>query len=448
MSTATPTQTSAGTGLRSLAALLWRRRVVVALVVAVLAATVGIGLAVAEREYTATARVAATPPQAEAPSAASYEDLLGTMARIAESGPLLEDVSRDTGELSVEQLREQVTGSVVAGTVIIQVAVTDTDPERAARIADAVAAAMPDHDPSNGAFVFHLTEPAEVPEEPSSPDIPITVLAGLVLAVASAVVVAVLVDRTFRTVADADEVAAVTGSTVLGVLPRPEDPEGDPATRPVSPEFGALRALRVGIEFASAEDPTRLLVVASGTGGEAHPGWVEVNLAAALTEVGHRVLLVDADRDGRTRHPLLDRAGEPGLYDVMAGAATLPDAVHRDERLGFAVLGLGDAHLAPPSLLEMRFRDLLAQTEADYDVVLVHAGPVSESEDARIMAIDGALLLTVGSGSVHPRTLQRAVAHLRMVRTRILGVVLTESRASARASVRASARASARGVSR
>jgi Mrp family chromosome partitioning ATPase len=116
----------------------------------------------------------------------------------------------------------------------------------------------------------------------------------------------------------------------------------------------------------------------------------------------------------------------------MAGAVPLADAVHRDERLGFAVLGLGDAHLAPPSLLEMRFRDLLAQTEADYDVVLVHAGPVSESEDARIMAIDGALLLTVASGSVHPRTLQRAVAHLRMVRTRILGVVLTDSRGASR----------------
>ena len=447
MSTADPTPTSTRTGLRALAALLWRRRVVVVLVVAVLAATVGIGLATAEREYTATARVAATPPQSLTPSPASYEDLLGTMARIAESGPLLEDVGRNTGS-RVEDLREQVTGSVVAGTVIIQVAVTDTDPERAALLADEVAAAMPDHDPSNGAFVFHLTEPAEVPESPSSPDVPITVLAGLALALASAVVVAVLVDRTFRSVVDADEVAEVTGATVLGVLPRPEHPDGPPATRPVSPEFGALRALRVGIEFASAQDPTRLLVVASGTGAETHPGWVEVNLAAALTEVGHRVLLVDADRDGRTRHPLLERSGEPGLYDVMAGTVALPDAVHRDEELGFSVLGLGDAHLAPPSLLEMGFRDLLAQTEADYDVVLVHAGSVAESEDARIMAIDGALLLTVGAGSVHPRTLQRAVAHLRMVRTRILGVVLTESRPQSRAQSRAQSRPLARGASR
>ncbi|MBM9459502.1 hypothetical protein JK386_06275 [Nocardioides sp. zg-536] len=436
-STATPLTAAATAaprpgGLRALPALLWRRRWAVLLVIAVVAGTVGLGLATAERHYTATARVAATPAPAASSSAANYEDLLGTMARVATSGPLLEQVARSTGALDVEQLRDRVEGEVVAGTVIIQVAVTDVDPERAALVANAVANELPEHDPSEGAFVFSVTEPAEVPEEASSPDIPVTVLAGMALALGLALAVAVLLDRTFRTVDTPQEVLEATGATVLGVLPQPSDPVGMPATRPRTPETGAFRALRLGVEFASTHQPTRLLVVAPGVGSDPHPGWVEANLAAALADVGHRVLLIDGDRDTPRRHPVLDRDGDPGLYDVLAGSVPLLDAVHPEIEAGFDVLGLGAAHLAPPSLLEMRFRELLEQTEAHYDVVVVHAAAVSVSEDARIMAIHGALLLTVSAGRVNPRHLERVAEHLRMVDTRVLGAVLRDgSRAPA-----------------
>lgn len=92
------------------------------------------------------------------------------------------------------------------------------------------------------------------------------------------------------------------------------------------------------------------------------------------------------------------------------------------------MLPLGNAHVAAPNLLEVRFRRLLAETEGHYDVVLVHAGPVTASEDARILAIDGALLLTVPAGQVHPRGLERAVEHLQMVRIRTLGAAIVGGR--------------------
>ena len=410
-------------GLRALGMLVWRRRGVVLLVFAIVANVVAAGLVVADREYTASARVAATPPPELSTSPASYSDLLGTVADVARSRPLLEEVSSRVSGRSVERLRDEVEGEVVAGTVIIQVSVQDTDPDRAAEIANLVVELLPEHDPSNGSFEFKVTEDAVVPQDFSSPNIPVTALAGLILALLVAIVAAVVADRMFRTVTEPEEMGEVTDTAVLGVIPRPAEPDTVPALDPRTEEFQALRALRIAIEFASAEDPTRLLVVTSASSADPWAGWLEVNVAAALAEVGHRVLVVNADRDSQV-HPALEAPGEQGLYDVLAGGCELLDAVVDGPTEQVDVLPLGQAHLAAPSLLEMRFRGLLEETEETYDVVVVHAASVASSEDARIMAIHGAMLLTVPSGRVHPRYVRRAADHLRMIRLRVLGTVL------------------------
>ena len=411
-------------GLRALGGLLWRRRWTVVLILALVANAIAAGLILADKEYTASARIAATPQQALTPSPASYEDLLGTVADVAESRPLLEDVSERVSDRSADQLGDNVDGEVVPGTVIVQVSVTDTDPERAAESANLIAELLPSHDPSSGAFDYHVTEHAVVPDGFSSPNIPITVLAGLVLALLLALLGAVVVDRLFRTVTEPEEMGEVSDTAVLGVVPKPADPQGVPAVDFWSEEFQAVRALRIAVEFASAEDPTRLLVVTSASGSDPWAGWIEVNLAAALAEVGHRVLVVNANREGGPVHPALEAPGEPGLYDVLTGETALEDAVREGPVELVDVLPLGDAHLAAPSLLEMRFGGLLEETEEQYDVVIAHAAPVPTSEDARIMAIHGALLMAVPSGTVHPRFVQRAAEHLRGIRLRVLGSVL------------------------
>ncbi|MEZ0579081.1 AAA family ATPase [Nocardioides sp. MH1] len=418
------TSTAVRGGLRTLGALLWRRRWTVVLVFALVANAVAAGLVLADREYTASARIAATPQQDLAPSPASYDDLLGTVADVAESRPVLDQVAAQVDGRTADQLRDEVEAEVVPGTVIIQVSVSDTDAERAAEVANLIVALLPGHDASNGTFDYSVTEQAVVPDEFSSPNIPVTVLAGLVLAALLAIGAAVLSDRLFRTVTEPEEMGEISDTTVLGVIPKPSDWEGVPAIDVWAEEFQAIRALRIAIEFASAEDPTRLLVVTSASGSDPWAGWTEINLAAALAEVGHRVLVINTDRERGNVHPALDAPGEQGLYDVLGGECSLEDAVREGPAELISVLPLGEAHLAAPSLLEMRFRGLLDDTEDDYDVVIVHAAPVATSEDARIMAIHGALLMIVPSGTVHPRFVKRAADHLHGIRLRVLGSVL------------------------
>lgn len=418
------------TGLRATGALLWRRRWVVLVMFAVMANVVAAGLVVTGREYTASARVAVTPKSITTAPPVDYTDLLGTIADVAGSRPLLTEVAAKVSGPSVEQLRDEVRGSAVSGTLLVKISVSDSDADRAAQIANDVAEALPAHDPSGGMVDYHVTEQAVAPQGFSSPNVPLVALAGLLLAALLALVAAALADRMFRTVTGPDELGEVSETSVLGVIPRPEDPDGIPALDLDAEEFQALRALRIGVEFASAQDPSRLLVAASVSGSDPWPGWMEINLATALAEVGHRVLVINADREGEV-HPALD-AGVVGLYDVLSGSHSLVEAVAPGPTARVDVLPVGQAHLAGPSLLEMRFRGLLQDTEDDYDVVIVHAAPVSGSEDARIMAIHGAMLLTVPAGRVHPRFVSRVVEHMRGIRLRVLGSVLVGVRPARR----------------
>lgn len=423
MNTSTGRTAPPASNLRAFFALLWRRKGVVLLVLVLVGVVVGLGLGSAPRQYTAVARVAATPPQTLSQSAANYSDLLGTLADVASSRPLLEDVHRSIGVRSIGTLQDEVSGAVLFGTVIVQISVTDRDPVVAAQIANAVANALPAHDPGNGYFEFATTQPAVVPTTFSSPNLRIGGLAGAVLAVVLAVAAAVLYDRATRTVDTAEDAAALTGSNVLGVVRKPRGWEGVPAAESSSAAYPSLRALRVALEFATTDEPTRTLVVAPAV-ADPSGGWLEVNLAVALAEVGHHVLLIDACADGRRRHPALTAPESPGLYDMLAGSVSLDGARIEGPVDNVSVVSVGNVDLAAPSLLEMRVRRLLDDIDQKYDVVLVRAPAMSESDDARIVAIDGSLLLTLPVGRVRPALLETVVEDLREVRARLVGSVL------------------------
>lgn len=427
MTTTTPHATPPGSaGLKRLGRIVWRRKLVALTIALLVAAAVACYLVEAPRSYTAAAKVATAANETDTQSTIDTEALLGTIAEIAESRPVLEAVHEVIPERSVDQLRKEVTGATIFDTLIVQVSVTDADPDVAARIANAVAAELPKHDPSLGAVQYQTVEPATAPETFSSPDVKVAGLAGLFLALALGCVGSVAVDKLRQTVISADEAGELAGTRTLGSIPRPKDASAlchdDVETR----EFASLRALRVALEFASSEDPTRTLVVAP-VADDPFGGWLEVNLAAVLAEVGHRVLLVDADRGEGRRHPVLDAPGSPGLYDVLAGSKSLAEVTGTGPVPGVDVVSIGSADLASPSLLEMRFRSLIDDVDDEYDVVLVHAAGVTVSDDARIIAIDGGLLLTVPSGRVRPGQLEQAAADLRAVRTRVLGAALVGS---------------------
>ena len=70
----------------------------------------------------------------------------------------------------------------------------------------------------------------------------------------------------------------------------------------------------------------RVMAVTSGSGGVGKT-FLVANLAAALTRLGERVLVLDADLGLANLDRVLDLPPAPTLHDVFTGAAALEEAL-------------------------------------------------------------------------------------------------------------------------
>lgn len=108
-----------------------------------------------------------------------------------------------------------------------------------------------------------------------------------------------------------------------------------------------------------------------------------VNLAAGLTKLGHRVLLIDLDPQGNaTMGSGIDKHDlKPSVYDVLLEWVPIAQAKRRAPDCGYDVLGsnrdLAGAEIELVDLdhRETRLRQALAKVDAEYDVVLIDCPP-------------------------------------------------------------------------
>jgi chromosome partitioning protein len=107
-----------------------------------------------------------------------------------------------------------------------------------------------------------------------------------------------------------------------------------------------------------------------------------VNLAACVAEAGYRTLLVDIDPQANASVGLgLPKDSQPSIYEVLAGAAKVGDAVLPSTVANLSIVPSGPqlagANVELPRLAgsETRLRDALRGALGDYDFVLLDCPP-------------------------------------------------------------------------
>ena len=145
---------------------------------------------------------------------------------------------------------------------------------------------------------------------------------------------------------------------------------------------------------------TQVIAVTNHKGGVGKTT-TSVNLAASLSAVKRKVLLVDMDPQGNATmgSGVNKNSLEQTVCDVILGDANINDCIHYIKDSGFAVLPAnGDLTVAEVELMnssnrERRLRDVLEQVKTNYDYVIVDCPPSLNMLTLNaLVAADGVLI--------------------------------------------------------
>lgn len=275
---------------------------------------------------------------------------------------------------------------------------------------------------------------AEAPDTPSFPKTSIFLMLGLMLgsaAGAGAVVAAEAHERGFRSAEEIEDVLDLPFLAGVPELP-PRIPSGRLASpwdyvleRPVSSFAESIRNIRATLLNDGGEPGGRTVCVTSALSGEGKSA-IAVALARVMAMSGDRVLLIDCDLRRSGLAKLRPDKGQPGLMDVLEGAADTGAALSRDAVDGLAFLGQnGPVFTAKDVFSGPAAREMLQRLEREYDFVILDAPPVLAVTDAwSISSICRATLLVVRHAKTPRAAVRSAVERLRMRGARLHGVVL------------------------
>ncbi|MFI2432274.1 polysaccharide biosynthesis tyrosine autokinase [Streptomyces sp. NPDC018693] len=356
------------------------------------------------------------------------------------TGPVVQRLKLRT---TPEELASRITAEAPLNTVLINITVRDTEPRRAARIANAVAGrfsavverletpARTASGPSDtedapvSPVSLGLTQEAVAPAEPVSPRPLLNMVAGAfggLLLGAGLVVLRETLDTTLKT---SQSLGELTGLPSLGSIPYDRNAPRQPlvAAAGHSRRAEAFRKLRTNLQFAQVDDRPRIIMVTSSVPGEGKTN-TAVNLALSLAEAGVSVCLVDCD----LRRPCVARTfglvQDAGLTTVLIGQARAAEVMQQaDGRL--SVLASGPVPPNPTELLaSARMGEVLRELASTYEVVIVDTAPLLPVADTVGLAplAQGALLV-VRASKTNRDQVRTAADALERVGGHILGTV-------------------------
>ena len=160
----------------------------------------------------------------------------------------------------------------------------------------------------------------------------------------------------------------------------------------------AFRTLQTALDFSLSGEHNVVMVcgLVPGVG----KSFVSKNLAAVYAMNGKRVLLIDADM----RKGVIRSSKHAGLTEILSGKLPWREAVADTRLENLFVLGCGKRLMSPSELLRHdKFKGILAEMKAEYDMILVDTPPVSLVTDAELIypLVDFALMVVhYGTDSV------------------------------------------------
>ncbi|MFZ6655988.1 polysaccharide biosynthesis tyrosine autokinase [Undibacterium sp. TJN19] len=195
---------------------------------------------------------------------------------------------------------------------------------------------------------------------------------------------------------------------------------------PFSKEAEEIRRLRSELLLKfSAQEKIKLALVSSAH--QDGKSYMSASLAIALSQVGKRTLLIDADLRKGSLHEYFSLGKPDGLSSVLAGRIALADALIQL----MPNLYLLPAGPRPPNPLEIlrapRIRELLESCSDQFDAFVIDTYTAANASDAQMVAHQtGSVLLVARKDHSYIDELRHTKADMQAAGVSVLGTIYNQ----------------------
>ncbi len=299
---------------------------------------------------------------------------------------------------------------------------------------------------------WKILDPPEYPRLPVSPDVPRQLGLGAIASLLAGGLVSFGLNKLDDRVDNPDTVKNMTGMPILSLIPRVDDLDRPTAIRGgtflqtntgKSKDYSywsfieSIRTLALGIGLtADREDSKKSGKIIAMTSSLPKEGksTITFHTANTLSELGYRVLLIDADMHKSSiaqfcaNSPLFKREdceGEDGLSDAIVGA-NWKDLIKNSPQSNLDVLFSGKQTVSSIVLFNSpRLTRLMGEWRKEYDYVIVDTPPIVGLSDTRLLSslVDG-LVYIVSLNVAQRQIIDRGIDIIATIKTPVLGLAI------------------------
>ena len=277
-----------------------------------------------------------------------------------------------------------------------------------------------------------IVEYAAIPEKGSSGS---TVLLGmgLIMGIFLANLSVILLEMQDRSLKSLADIKKKFPYQIVGIVPLESPKYQDRiVTRDEPDSFSSeiYRMIQANLKFLTSEKPPKVILITSSVPEEGK-STVTANLAAAISQLGRSVLLIDGDLRRSSQHYLWGVDNHTGLKEIIADNHS-PISVIKHPMEKLSLLTSGKVESNPLALLDSaEMLDLVGRSRREYDLILIDAPPLPVTADVLTLSklADGIIFVS-RPGVVEHDSAELAQEAIETTRQKVLGMVVNGVKAN------------------
>jgi len=190
----------------------------------------------------------------------------------------------------------------------------------------------------------------------------------------------------------------------------------------------AYRTIRTSILFSNSGPESFKVMTFTSAFPQEGKSTTTSNMAVSFSQLGEKVLLVDADLRKPRVHRIFKVRNIQGLSNILTGRVQPKDAIVKTFVDNLWVLPSGPIPPNPAELLNSpRMRQLVAQLKENFKYVFIDSPPMLFVSDAALLSsLSDCTIIVLRPEKAHRKPFLNAISEIRKAKSKIIGVIFND----------------------